>query len=72
MSDSFEIQADRLEVMVEEMQKAIAHARIAASHFREGEVPRAAAHVLAIQGHLAKSASLVQEISEQHSRHALV
>jgi len=72
MSDSFEIQADRLEVMVEELQKAISHARIAASQFREGEVPRATAHVLAVQGHLSKSKSLVLEIAEQHSRHALV
>ena len=56
MSDE---RAERLEAAarlydeaVGELESALAHCRVAAGHFRDGEIPRGAAHAWAAHGHV--------------------
>jgi hypothetical protein len=53
----------------EELEHGAAHARRAAEHFRDGEVPRATAHAWAAFGHLkASEDSLLQQAREHRER----
>ena len=52
MKEGHEKQAKALDEIVAELEKAVAHAKTAASHFRSGEVPRGCAHTLAVDGHI--------------------
>ena len=74
MSDSTsparEEQARRLDAIAVEAGKLVEHAKIAASHFRAGEVPRAGAHVLALEGHLIAVRRLLDETALTHALRA--
>ena len=72
MSDSLEQQAARLDEVILELERAIAHARIASRQFRDGEVPRACAHVIAVSGHLTRSSGMIQSACESHAVSALI
>ena len=65
-----EAQAKRLDTLAEEADKIAAHARIAATHFRNGEVPRAGAHALALGGHMINARRLLDEIAVEHASRA--
>ena len=52
MNPELELQAGRFETIAFELEAALTHARIAASHLRQGEVPRGCAHAFALEGHL--------------------
>ena len=64
---STETQAQRCEAIVAEAEKLAEHARIAAIHFRNGEVPRGAAHVLAAQGHLLALRTTLDAVVGEHA-----
>jgi hypothetical protein len=49
-----------------ELERAVAHCRVSAQHFRDGEVPRAAAHAWAIRGHLLAAGRRLDEQAEEH------
>jgi hypothetical protein len=49
-----------------ELERAVAHCRLSAAHFRNGEVPRAAAHAWAIRGHLLAAGRRLDEQAEEH------
>ncbi len=50
-----------------ELDQAAAHARVAAQHFRDGEVPRGAAHAWSARGHLLKAESALDRQAIEHS-----
>ncbi|MFL5929406.1 MAG: hypothetical protein ACJ77E_20935 [Gaiellaceae bacterium] len=49
-----------------ELDKAAAHARRAAQHFRDGEVPRAGAHEWAAYGHVRAAQRALDEQALEH------
>jgi hypothetical protein len=69
-SAAHEEQAARFVSIAEEAAKLADHARIAAAHFRSGEVSRAGAHALALQGHLIVVRNLLDEVAVVHSTKA--
>jgi hypothetical protein len=70
MSDARETQAQRLDALAAEADKIAAHARIAATHFRNDEVPRAGAHALALEGHMINARRLLDEVAIDHASRA--
>jgi TPR repeat protein len=56
----------------EELDRAAAHARVAARHFRDGEVPRGGAHAWAVRGHLLAAERLLDEQALGHRLHSRV
>jgi hypothetical protein len=50
----------------EELDKAATHARTAAQHFRDGEVPRAGAHAWATRGHMLAAQQALDEQALEH------
>jgi hypothetical protein len=65
-----EEQARKLDQVGTEASRLADHARIAAAHFRNNEVPRAAAHALASSGHLANIRKILDEIASVHASRA--
>jgi hypothetical protein len=53
--------------IAEELDKAAAHARRTAEHFRDGEIPRAAAHAWATQGHVHEAQRRLEGQSRDHA-----
>jgi hypothetical protein len=51
----------------EELEQAVAHCRTAARHFREGVVPRAAAHAWAAFGHLKTAEESLEAQARTHA-----
>ena len=51
-----------------ECDRAAAHARVAAQHHMEGEVPRGPAHGLSVAGHLANAEDLLSEVAKLQAR----
>ena len=62
-----ESQAERFDRIAAEASLLGDHARVAASHFRSGEVARAAAHGLAAEGHLVAIRALLVAIASLHA-----
>ena len=50
----------------EELERAVAHCRRAAEHFRNGEVPRGAAHAWATRGHLLEAGARLDDQAREH------
>ena len=61
-----EAAAQLFDAAAEELEKAAAHARRAAEHFRNGEVPRGAAHAWATRGHLLAAETSLDEQALEH------
>ncbi len=61
-------QAERLARLAAELDDAAAHARVARDHLLAGEVPRGAAHALAVDGHLREATALFAAVSRAHAR----
>lgn len=70
MSDAREQAARLYERAAGELQEAVDHCRVAAQHFRDGVVPRAAAHAWAARGHLLEAEALLDEQAREHARHS--
>ena len=64
--------AERLDAIAAELTKALGHCRTAADHFRNKEVPRGCAHILALQGHIFQYETILREIAVVHSTKASV
>ncbi len=54
------------------LEWAAAHMRHVANHFRNREIPRAAAHIVAVQGHMLKTQRILDEFAIQHTTKASV
>jgi len=50
----------------EELDEAAAHARVAAQHFRDGEVPSGTAHAWATRGHVLAAEHALDEQAVEH------
>jgi hypothetical protein len=61
-----EAQAKRLDQVAAELEKAAGHAKIAAGHFRNAEVPRGCAHTFATEGHIIAANDLIKECAMMH------
>jgi len=55
----------------EQLELAMQHCRTAAGHFRDGEVPRGAAHAWAAQGYLLEAQERLAEQARQHAERSL-
>jgi hypothetical protein len=55
-----------------ELERGAAHCRVTAEHFRNGEVPRAAAHAWATRGHVLAASRRLDEQAEEHRLRANV
>ena len=67
VADTRKPQAQRLDRVAEEAGKVAEHARVGAEHLRAREVPRGAAHILALSGHLSSIHAIVDEIASVHA-----
>jgi hypothetical protein len=64
--------AELFESAAAEFEKAAQHCRVAAKHFRGGEVPRGCAHGFAAQGHSSNADESMDNAARLHSTRALV
>ena len=71
MSDPRDIAAERLEEIAAELERAAQHCRVAAQHYRERNVPRAAAHAWAAQGHIHHGTGALLELAEEHATRSI-
>jgi hypothetical protein len=53
-----------------ELDRAAAHARVAARHFRDGDVPRGAAHAWATRGHVLAAQEALDRQALEHRHRA--
>jgi hypothetical protein len=51
-----------------ELERAAAHASVAAQHFRGEDVPRGSAHAWAVHGHLLEAQARLAEQAREHAR----
>jgi TPR repeat protein len=61
-----EAAAKLYDTAAEELEKAAAHARVAAQHFRDGEIPRGGAHAWATRGHMLAAQQALDEQALEH------
>jgi hypothetical protein len=72
MKKELELQSERMNLIFKELENALKHADIAANHFLLAEVPRACAHTIALQGHLAVVSEILAEVAKLHRAKASV
>jgi hypothetical protein len=61
-----EAAAKLYDTAADELEQAVHHARVAAQHFRDGEVPRGAAHAWATRGHVLAAEKALDEQALEH------
>jgi hypothetical protein len=66
VEERLEEAARLLEAAAEELDGAAAHSRVAAEHFRNRKIPRAAAHAWAALGHLREAETRLEEQAREH------
>jgi len=71
MSERLEATAKLYDEAARELDQAARHCEVAARHFRDGEVPRGAAHAWAARGHLVEAESRLDEQAREHSGRSL-
>ena len=67
MEDRLERTARLDDAAAEELDRAAAHCRTAAGHFRGHEIPRGAAHAWAARGHLLAAAESLDAQAREHA-----
>jgi hypothetical protein len=67
MSERLEATAKLYDEAARELDRAARHCKTAARHFRDGEVPRGAAHAWAARGHLVEAESRLDEQAREHA-----
>jgi hypothetical protein len=68
MNARLDADARLYEAVADELDRAAEHARTAARHFRDGEVPRGAAHAWAVQGHVLEAREKLDAQAREHAR----
>jgi len=71
LSDALEATSKLYDEASEELERAAAHCRTAATHFRNKEVPRGAAHAWAAQGHLLEAQERLSAQAREHAKRAV-
>jgi len=67
MSGAMDGAAQKLEALAGELEAAAVHARTAAHHFRDQDIPRAAAHEFALFGHMTKARLVLEDLAMEHA-----
>jgi hypothetical protein len=67
MSERTEASARLYDQVAAELDRAAEHARVAAQHFRDENVPRAAAHAWATYGHMRTARDRLDEQAREHA-----
>lgn len=70
--DSREQAALECDRMAQALERAASHLRVTARAYRKDNVPHAAAHPLAAQGHLVKVPSVMRHLASLHASQAQV
>ena len=68
MSERLDAVAELYDEVAAELERGVAHARTAARHFREENVPRGSAHAWAVHGHLREAQARLDEQAPEHAR----
>ena len=68
----FEQTALEYERAAQELETAIKHLQHTANHFRNREVPRACAHVVATLGHMNQARDVLERLMVEHAAKASV
>ncbi len=71
MSDALEAVAAAYDEIAADLEQALAHVRVAAQHYRDGVVPRGAAHAWSAHGHLLDVTERLAERAREHARHSV-
>jgi hypothetical protein len=68
VSERLDAAARLYDEIAAELERAAAHAKVAAEHLREENVPRASAHAWAVRGHLLEAESRLDDRAREHAR----
>jgi hypothetical protein len=68
MSERLDKVARLYDEVAAELERAAAHASVAAQHFRDENVPRGSAHAWAIRGQLLETHARLDEQAREHAR----
>ena len=68
MSERLDKVAALYEEVAAELERAAAHAAVAAQHYRDENVPRGSAHAWAVHGHLLEAQARLAEQAREHAR----
>ena len=71
MSDRLDAVAAAYDEIADELERAVAHLRVAAKHYRDGVIPRGAAHAWSAHGHLLEAAERLEAQAREHARHSV-
>ncbi len=63
--------ADEFDEAAQLLEEAVRHLRVAADHFRNGEVPRGCAHAFAAYGRMHTAQSQIDQRAVVHADHSL-
>ncbi len=72
MSSPLEDAARLYDEAAVELERAAAHCKVAARHFRDGVVPRGAAHAWAAVGHVREAEELLDAQARTHASRSTV
>jgi hypothetical protein len=72
MNSRFEEAARLYDEAAAELDRAARHCEVAARHFREGVVPRGAAHAWAAVGHIHEAEARLDQQARTHATHSNV
>jgi hypothetical protein len=71
MSERLDAVAEAYDEIAAELERALAHVRVAADHFRNELVPRGAAHAWAAHGHLLNARESLDAQAREHARNSI-
>ena len=71
MNERLDAVAAAYDEIAAELEQALAHVRVAAQHYRDGVVPRGAAHAWSAHGHLLHVAERLEAQARDHARHSV-
>jgi len=71
MSERLDAVATAYDGIADELEQALAHVHVAAKHYRDGVVPRGAAHAWSAHGHLLEAAERLEAQAREHARHSM-
>ena len=71
MSDALDAVAAAYDEIAAELEQALAHVRVAAQHYRDGVVPRGAAHAWSAHGHLLEATDRLATQAREHARNSV-
>ena len=68
MSERLHKVAELYDEVASELERAAAHATVAAQHFRDENVARGSAHAWAVRGHMLAAQARMDEQAREHAR----